>query len=112
MPAPFGDAGMRFRDHICDADCLALTFDRSQCGVDDGDGHVAVTCRELVRFSAAAAFREQIELDAKHVALRHRELFPFGVAVLAALDEERRSLMQFGWSVPGPEIDLVVHQPL
>src|SRR3954465_1720129 len=68
--------------------------------------------RYAVALAAAAARREQVELGAEHVALRHFQLFALAVTVLAALDIKRRALVQLLGRVPGAEIDLVVHQAL
>ena len=52
-------------------------------------------CRaQLVTLAAATTRGEQVELGPEHVALRHFQLFPLGIAVLAALDIERRALVQ------------------
>src|SRR5262245_60938760 len=112
IAAPFREPPARGRDDIRNADAAAIVLDRAQRRVDHRKRDIAVVGAELVRLAAAAALREQVELGAEHVALRHLELLALGVAVLAALDVERRALVQTLRRVPGAEIDLVVHQSL
>src|SRR5712691_6662058 len=110
IPAPFRKPRPRRCEHVGDFYGAAVLLDRAQRRVDDRDRDIAVAGAELARLAAAAALREQVELGAEHVALRHRQRLALGVAVLAALDIERGTAMQLVRRVPGAEVDLVVHQ--
>src|SRR5262245_30256012 len=112
IAAPFGEARPRPLDDVGQADRAAMLIDRAQRRVDDGQRDIAAVGAQLVALAALAALREQVELGAKHVALRNFQLLALGVAVLAALDIERRALVQFLRCIPGAEVDLVMHQPL
>src|SRR5712691_5539183 len=112
IAASFRKAGPRGIDDVGEADGVAILLDRAQGRVHHRERDIAVVGAELVALAAAAALREQVELGAEHVALRNFQLFPLGVAVLAALDIKRRVSVQLLRRVPGAEIDLVVHQPL
>src|SRR5262245_17173857 len=94
IAAPFGDASPRRFDHLGKADAAAVLLDRPQRRVDHRERHIAVVGAELVALTALAALREQVELGAEHVALGDFQLLALGVAVLAALDIERRALVQ------------------
>src|SRR5689334_8769085 len=50
--------GLGLGNRLGDRHELTLAVDRAQCGVDHGDRHVAVVCRELVWLAGAAALRE------------------------------------------------------
>src|SRR6478609_93444 len=112
IAAPFRHAAARRLDHVDKANAATVFLDRAQCGVDHGKRDIAIVGAQLVTLAAATTRGEQIELGPEHVALRHSQLFPLGIAVLAALDIERRALVQLLRRVPGAEIDLVVHQAL
>src|SRR5712691_12431709 len=93
IPAPFRKRPRRL-EHVGDFYGAAVLLDRAQRRVDDRDRDIAVAGAELARLAAAAALREEVELGAEHVALRHRQRLALAVAVLAALDIERGAAMQ------------------
>src|SRR2546425_1448482 len=90
MEAPFRDPAMRFRNDVGDAHRLTVLLDRAQGGIDYRHRDIAVPGAELVRSAGTAAVGEHLELGAEHVAFRDRQRLALGVAVLAALDVERR----------------------
>ena len=90
---------------------LAVALDRAQRGVDARRPR-RCRCRAVssLGFAGAAALGEHLELVAEHVAFRDLQLLALAVAVLAALDVERRGLVHLVRRVPRAEVDLVVHQ--
>src|SRR6266508_1047818 len=112
MAVPFGEEAVRVRDHVGDGHRLTVLLDRAQRGVDHRHRDIAVPGAELVRSAGAAALREHVELGAEHVALGDGQLLAPAIAVLAALDIERRGLVQLFRRIPGAEVDLVVHEAL
>src|SRR5215813_169694 len=89
IAAPLGDASARRFHDLGDAHQLAVVLDRAQRRVLDRHRRIAIIGGELVLLPGAAALSEQFELGAEHVAFRHAELLPLGVAVLPALHVER-----------------------
>src|ERR1700724_1832793 len=95
---------------LIELDVAPALIQRAQRPVHHGDRNIAVAGAELVALRAAAALRKHVELGEEHVAFRYRELLALGIAVPAALNVERRRLMQLVGRIPGAEIDLVMHQ--
>src|SRR5690242_1254463 len=110
MDIPFGHTLPRLLDHVGDAHALPVALDRVQRRVDHRDRDVAVARIEQVGATADAALGKHLQLGAEHVALRHLQFLAPTVAVLAALDIERRGQVELVGRVPGAEVDLVVHQ--
>src|SRR6478735_12057446 len=71
IAAPFRHVPARRLDNIGQANAAPVFLDRAQCGVDDRKRDIAVVGGELVALAAAAARREQVELGAENVAMRH-----------------------------------------
>src|SRR3954468_17192145 len=94
-------------DQVGETHGLALALEGAQRRVHGRERDVAVPRGQLARPSGAAALGEHLELGPEHVALRNGQHLALGVAVLAALDVERRALVQKMRRVPGAEIDLV-----
>src|SRR5262245_61221086 len=109
MAPPF-EAGLRLLDHVGDAHRAPMLIERTQRRVDHRNRDITVACGQFVGPAGAAAFRKHLKLGAEHVALGHGKLLALGITILAALNVEGRALMDFGWRIPGAEIDLVMHE--
>ena len=93
----------------------AMATVRPSCSIERNAAYTTATatlplCRELVRFSRAAALREHVELGAEHVAFRHPDLLAFPITLRPALDVESGGLVQLRRRVPGRKVDLVMHE--
>src|SRR5215471_12570537 len=90
MDVPFGHALPGLLDHVGDAYALPVALDRAKRRIHHRDRDVAVARIEQVGAAADTTVGEHLQLGAEHVAFRHPQFLAPTVAVLAALDVERR----------------------